>query len=103
MEDTFEKALARLFTEAPPAITPPAQPTPTPRPSPSPGTTAAPTAAPTLAGTPSPAQVAQLVREASEQFAAAQDALRAGDFAEYGRRIKLLEETLARLRIATGQ
>ncbi|MEK7861060.1 MAG: UPF0182 family protein, partial [Chloroflexota bacterium] len=34
MEDTFEKALARLFVEAPPATTPPAQPTPTPRPSP---------------------------------------------------------------------
>ena len=99
MEDTFEKALARLFTEAPPAITPPAQPTPTPRPSPSPGTTAA----PTPAGTPSPAQVAQLVREASEQFAAAQDALRAGDFAEYGRRIQQLQDTLARLRAATGQ
>jgi uncharacterized membrane protein (UPF0182 family) len=106
MEETFEKALARFF-ETP--ITPPVgtQPTPgpspTPRPgaSPTPGTGASPTPQPT--GTASPAEVAALVRVASDQYERAQDALRAGDFERYGREIKALEDTLARLRAATGQ
>ncbi|MGH2498828.1 MAG: UPF0182 family protein [Candidatus Limnocylindria bacterium] len=94
MEDTFERALARLFGEAPPPAAgqppfvqpppPPAQATPTPRPTPS-------------------TEIAALVREASEQYQRAQDALRAGDFAAYGLQIRSLEETLAKLRTATGQ
>ena len=108
MEDTFEKALARLFNETVAGI-PPTQPAPTtsPPPSPRPGATPAATAPPAVSprptGTPSAADVRQLVREASEQFEAAQAALRAGDFAEYGRRIQQLQDTLARLRAATGQ
>jgi len=106
MEETFEKALARFF-ETPigggPVTQPSPTPTPTPRPgaSPTPGTGASPTPQPT--GTGSPSEVAALVREASEQYTRAQDALRAGDFERYGREIKALEDTLARLRTATGQ
>jgi uncharacterized membrane protein (UPF0182 family) len=106
MEETFEKALARFF-ETPigggPVTQPSPTPTPTPRPgaSPTPGTGASPTPQPT--GTGSPSEVAALVREASEQYTRAQDALRAADFERYGREIKALEDTLARLRTATGQ
>ncbi|HET8568203.1 MAG TPA: UPF0182 family protein [Candidatus Limnocylindria bacterium] len=95
MEDTFEKALARLF-EAPVQPPPPTggtQPTPSP----------SPTARPSPGATGAPADVAALVRQASEQYARAQEALRAGDFERYGREIKALEDTLARLRAATGQ
>ena len=100
MEDNFERALTRLVTESAAAAP---QPTPTPgsSPRPTPGPTA--TAAPSPAGSPAPATVAQLIKEASDQFNAAQDALRNGDFAEYGRRIDQLRDTLAKLRAATGQ
>ena len=97
MEDTFEKALSRLFNETVAGIPPT---TPAPRPSPAPG--ASPTAAPSPTGSPAAASVAQLVRQASDHFEAAQTALRNGDFAEYGRRIQQLQDTLARLRAATG-
>jgi uncharacterized membrane protein (UPF0182 family) len=106
MEDTFEKALSRLFNEtvagAPPTQpAPSASPVPPARPTGSPAVSPSPTARPT--GSPAPAgTVAQLVREASEQFDAAQAALRNGDFAEYGRRIAQLQDTLAKLRAATG-
>jgi hypothetical protein len=110
MEDTFEKALSRLFTETV-AGTPPS-PTVAPGASPRPGAT--PTAAATVVATavpgsprpttsPASTTVAQLVRDASDQFDAAQAALRNGDFAEYGRRIAQLQDTLAKLRAATGQ
>jgi hypothetical protein len=110
MEDTFEKALSRLFTETV-AGTPPS-PTVAPGASPRPGAT--PTAAATVVATavpgsprpttsPASTTVAQLVRDASDQFDAAQAALRSGDFAEYGRRIAQLQDTLAKLRAATGQ
>jgi len=106
MEDTFEKALARFFETAPniPPVsggTPP--PAATPGPGASPGAT--PGAGATLPGasaTP-PADVAGLVRLASDQYARAQEALRAGDLERYAREIKTLEDTLARLRAATGQ
>ena len=104
MDETFEKALARFF-ETPitpgPVTQPGASPTARPGASPTPATGASPTPQPT--GTASPAQVAALVREASDQYARAQDALRAGDFERYGREIRALEDTLARLRAATGQ
>jgi hypothetical protein len=109
MEDSFEKALSRLFNETV-AGTPPIQPAPGASPAPSPSAsprataTAAPTATSAATRTPAPsATVAQLVREASDQFDAAQAALRSGDFAEYGRRIAQLQDTLAKLRAATGQ
>ncbi|MBI2325694.1 MAG: UPF0182 family protein, partial [Chloroflexi bacterium] len=98
MEDTFEKALSRLFSETAAGIPPT-----TPVPQPSPGPSPSPTARPSPTGPPPAASVAQLVREASDQFEAAQTALRNGDFAEYGRRIQQLQDTLARLRAATGQ
>ena len=46
---------------------------------------------------------ALFVKAASQHYEQAQDALRRGDFAEYGRLIKLLEDDLAKLRAATGQ
>jgi uncharacterized membrane protein (UPF0182 family) len=81
MAPTFEAALDALFGAGttPPPTTPP------------PGTT------------PPSGAIADLVRSANEHFQAAQTALRNGDFAEYGRRITLLQEDLARLRAATGQ
>jgi len=103
MEDTFEKALTRLFNETAAGI-PPTTPAPQTGPGASPSPTARPSptaAAPT--GSSAGATVAQLVREASGHFEAAQAALRSGDFAEYGRRIQQLQDTLARLRAATGQ
>jgi len=110
MEDTFEKALSRLFAETvagvppSPTVAPGASPPPATSPSPRPGVTPPGTPRPT--GAPAsavPSTVAQLVRDASDQFDAAQAALRAGDFAEYGRRIAQLQDTLAKLRAATGQ
>jgi uncharacterized membrane protein (UPF0182 family) len=43
------------------------------------------------------AQARDLIARANSEFQAAQDALRAGDFAEYGRRITALEQTLTDL------
>ncbi|MDQ2951245.1 MAG: hypothetical protein M3R54_03170, partial [Chloroflexota bacterium] len=67
-------------------------PSATPRPSGAP--TASPGASPT---------VAQLVKQASDHYDQAQEALKRGDFAEYARLISLLQDDLARLRAATGQ
>ena len=98
MDETFEAGLARLFGPAGPAT-----------PAPGPGTTPAPGATPRPATSPAPsarpgapADVNALVRSASEHYRLAQEALRAGDFAAYGREIKALEDDLARLRTATG-
>jgi len=43
------------------------------------------------------------VKSATDHYNAAQAALKNGDFSEYGRQLKLLEDDLAKLRIATGQ
>ena len=43
------------------------------------------------------AEARDLVARANEEFDAAQDALKAGDFAEYGRRIDALEQALTDL------
>ena len=103
MEDTFEKALSRMFNETL-AGAPTAQPSPTPTPQPNASPTVRPSATPAPAASGAPnATVAQLVKDASDQFDAAQTALRNGDFAEYGRRITQLQDTLAKLRAATGQ
>jgi uncharacterized membrane protein (UPF0182 family) len=87
MTESFEKSLDALFgiQQQPPP------PTTTPPPSTTPPTT-----------TP-PSEIAALVKSASEHYNAAQAALKAGDFAEYGRQLKLLEDDLAKLRTATGQ
>ncbi|HET7700070.1 MAG TPA: UPF0182 family protein [Candidatus Limnocylindria bacterium] len=91
MAESFPKALEALFAGA---ATPGPSPTPTPTPRPS--------GAPTP--TPGPAQtIAQLVQQASDHYEQAQEALRRGDFAEYGRLLALLQDDLAKLRAATGQ
>ncbi|MGH2473279.1 MAG: UPF0182 family protein [Candidatus Limnocylindria bacterium] len=87
MTESFEKSLDALFgvqQEPPPTTTPP------------PGTTPPPTTTP-------PSEIAALVKSATDHYNAAQAALRASDFAEYGRQLKLLEDDLAKLRAATGQ
>ncbi len=69
-----------------------------PRPSPTPGPGASPTPAPSLdPGAPLPSDIAGLIDYANVHFAAAQDALRDGDFARYGAEIALVEAALQRL------
>src|SRR5438309_8408268 len=87
MTESFEKSLDALCgaqQQPPPTTTPP------------PSTTPPPTTTP-------PSEIAALVRSATDHYNAAQAALKAGDFAEYGRQLKLLEDDLAKLRAATGQ
>ncbi len=93
--DTLEEALTLLIAGGP-------TPSPTPTPSPEPG--ASPTPVPTTGPgvTPPPADVAALVDYANERFEAAQEALRRGDFATYGREIDEVERTLAQLDLLTG-
>jgi uncharacterized membrane protein (UPF0182 family) len=71
-----------------------------PRPTSSPGTTPSPgpttTPGPTP-GTDLPTDVAGLIAYANAHFEAAQAALRAGDFAAYGREIELVRQALAQL------
>lgn len=104
MDETFELALARLFGGAPAAS--PLAPAGLGAP-PLPGVTP-PGAAPVLGGPatpsarPGPTDVNALVRSASEHYRLSQEALRAGDFAAYGREVKALEDDLAKLRAATG-
>jgi uncharacterized membrane protein (UPF0182 family) len=43
------------------------------------------------------AEARALIARANSEFNAAQDALKAGDFAEYGRRVKALEQALTDL------
>jgi uncharacterized membrane protein (UPF0182 family) len=104
MEDTFEKALARIHSEIAAGV-PPTIPAPGASPSPTPAPTATPAGSPqpTPAGSPGVPTVAQVIREASEHFDAAQAAYARGDFAEYGRRLELLQRSLADLRALTGQ
>jgi len=86
MTESFEKSLDALFgaQQPPPTTTPP------------PSTTPPPTTTP-------PSVIGALVKSATDHYNAAQAALKAGDFAEYGRQLKLLEDDLAKLRAATGQ
>jgi hypothetical protein len=71
---------------------PGATPGPTPGPTPAPGATPAPTP-----GVGLPSDVPGLVAYANDHFEAAQAALRAGDFAAYGREIELVRQALSRL------
>ena len=89
MTESFEKSLDALFGAEQP------QPPPTTTPPP-------PTTSPPPTATPTPA-IAALVKSATDHYNAAQAALKAGDFAEYGRQIGLLQDDLAKLRAATGQ
>jgi uncharacterized membrane protein (UPF0182 family) len=65
------------------------------------GTT--PTTPPPPVTTPPVGNLAELVKAASGHYQQAQDALKRGDFAEYGRLLSLLNDDLAKLRAATGQ
>jgi uncharacterized protein len=93
--DTLEGALTLLLAGGPEPT-----PTPTPGPSPSPGGSPAPTASPGT--TPAPTDVQALIRYANEQFEAAQEALRRGDFAAYGVHIAQVERALAQLDVLAG-
>jgi uncharacterized membrane protein (UPF0182 family) len=79
MQPTLGEALTSIFGGAPAGTTPTGAPPPT-------GT-----------GAPS-AAVARLISQANAQLSAAQAALRAGNFAEYGRQIQALTATLAQLK-----
>ena len=84
MEPTLPAALADLFGAGTPGTTP-----------------AAPTG-PAPTGGAVPTSSAALIEQAGAQYEKAQAALRAGDFAEYGRQSKALGETLKALRGAKG-
>ncbi|HUQ41111.1 MAG TPA: UPF0182 family protein, partial [Candidatus Limnocylindrales bacterium] len=102
MADTFAKALDALFTGTTPVPTP--NPTPTPTPAPGASATPRPSGSPTPTPSAGASQsVNQLIKQASDHYDQAQDALRRGDFTEYGRLIALLQDDLAKLRAATGQ
>jgi uncharacterized membrane protein (UPF0182 family) len=81
-EDTFDEGLAQLFDLEEPAE-PPAEP-------PEPGEPEE----PPEPGEPEPAELARLVEEAGRVYEAAQDALAAGAFEEYGRLIERLGRLL---------
>ena len=111
MEPTLEGALAQIFVGLPaaspaPGATPPTgQPAPPPAaPGATPGTGGGGTApsAPAGANAASRERVVQLTAEASAHYERARAALRAGDFAAYGREIDALGRTLAELRRVTG-
>jgi uncharacterized membrane protein (UPF0182 family) len=76
-------------------------PTPTPTPQPSGQPTPAPSPSGSIAPTPQPsglpADVPGLIAYANDHFDRAQQALRSGDFATYGREMQLVEEALQRL------
>ncbi len=76
-------------------------PTPTPGPGATPGPTTNPTPGPTI-GPDLPTDVAGLVEYANAHFEAAQAALRAGDFAAYGREIELVRQALSQLDALAG-
>ena len=88
----------RLLLEAEAGGSP--NPTPTPTPTPSPGGSPGPSATPTATPGPGdelPSDVAALIEYANRHFDLAQAALRAGDFATYGKEIALVQAALDRL------
>jgi len=86
MASNFGDALAELFDVSPTEPTEPTDPTdPT---------------EPTEPGTPS--EIADLIEQATDLYAQAQEALAAGDFAEYGRLIEELGQVLSDLGAASG-
>ncbi len=94
MKPTLGEALEQIFGTAAGAGTP--SPSPTgPTLSPSPTGTASPTPAPT--GTAAPTDVQALIQQANQQFDDAQAAQRRGDWAEYGRLVEQLRQTLQQL------
>ena len=83
MEATLGDALARIFgASTAPIVTSPTAPT---------------------TGTPTSANVNALIKEANDRYARAQDALKTGDWATYGKEMQALQQTLDKLMQATGQ
>jgi uncharacterized protein len=100
--DTLAQALDKLIASG---VAPGGSPGPSASPgaSPSPGTS--PTPVPTSstpAGSPPPSDIRALVDYANAHFEAAQQALRAGDFARYGDEMKLVESALQQLSQLAG-
>jgi uncharacterized membrane protein (UPF0182 family) len=93
--DTLSQALTQLLRDQ--GGGPGPTPSPSPSPSPSPGESPAPTSTPSPGGTPPAGDVAALVDFANAHFELAQEALRNGDFARYGREIALVQQALAQL------
>jgi hypothetical protein len=85
MQPTLAAALAEIFGAAPAAAAS--------------GTPGAPTAPTTPTG-PVSSRVGALIAQANSEFLAAQAALKAGDFAGYGTRVKALAATLKALQAA---
>jgi uncharacterized membrane protein (UPF0182 family) len=109
MEPTLEGALAQIFVGLPAASPAPGVAPPAGQPAPQAGTPpgAAPGAArggsaPGGANGASRERITQLAAEASAHYERAQAALRAGDFAAYGREIDALGRALAELKRVTG-
>lgn len=90
MEPSLPEALAALVGGAPPEAAPSPPPNAPSRPAP---------ATPTPGG----GLAAQLAREAETAFAAAERALKEGNWAEYGRQIVRAREAIRRLRSTLGQ
>jgi len=95
--DTLRQALDQLLRDqgggpGPTPTPPPPGPTPTPGPTESPGPGASPPSG----------DVAALVEYANLHFELAQQALRDGDFARYGREIELVQEALGQLEELVG-
>ncbi len=80
MEPTLGESLARIF-----------------------GAGASVVAAPTTPSTDTPTSVNALVKKANDHYARAQDALKTGDWATYGKEMQGLQQTLEELMKATGQ
>jgi uncharacterized membrane protein (UPF0182 family) len=92
MEPTLERSLAVIFGGATPTLPTTGSPTPA---------TGTPTATPTAGATPTPGgppvSIAELARQADAAFQRAQEALRRGDFATYGREIDRVEELIRQI------
>ena len=101
MEPTLDEAVARIFGALPAAIAPPAPGVPA---APGPPGTAPPGSTARAPSVPAPgsARVAALVAEANAHYTRAQAALRAGDFAAYGKEVDALGQALSELRRITG-
>jgi uncharacterized membrane protein (UPF0182 family) len=99
MEPTLEDAVARIFGALPAAAAPTG---PVPSTSPAGGRTPPSPALRPPSGAADSARLASLVAEANAHYTRAQAALRAGDFAAYGKEIDALGRVLTELRGITG-
>jgi uncharacterized membrane protein (UPF0182 family) len=83
MDATLKDALARIFTGG--------------------ATVAQPTTTTPTTTTPTSANVASLAKQAADHYAKAQDALKAADWATYGKEMQALQQVLNQMLAATGQ